>query len=167
MPVRITKNLVPQVLKAIEDLTRQQVLVGIPGDAAARTGRGAAITNAQIGYIQEFGSPAQNIPARPFLRPGVNDAMPDIIARLRNGAKLALKFPLDPDAGTKALMAAGLVAQRSVQMTITNVIPPPLSPVTIQRRRTRKVAPRIGTVPLIDTGALRRSITYTLRNKTP
>ena len=32
MSVRITKDQVPLLLQAIEGLTRQQVLVGIPGD---------------------------------------------------------------------------------------------------------------------------------------
>lgn len=166
MPVRITKNLVPQVLQAIEDLTRQQVLVGIPGDSPDRTRTGVGISNSSIGFINEFGSPAQNIPARPFLRPGVNAALPQIIARLRAGAKLAIKVPQDPDAGMNALMSAGLIAQRSVRMTITNVIPPPLAPRTIQGRRTRKIAPRTGTTPLLDTGQLRNAVTYVIRSKT-
>ena len=165
MGVRITKNLVPQLLKAIEDLTRKQVLVGIPGNTPDRTLVGVGVSNATIGYINEFGSPAKNIPARPFLRPGVNAALPEIIERLKSGARLAVKFPIDPDAGMKALMTAGLVAQRSVRMVITNVIPPPLAAMTLRMRKTRKVAPRKGEVPLLDTGQLRNSITYVIRNK--
>lgn len=169
MATRITKDLVPQLLQTIEDLTRQQVLVGIPGDTPARRPDGThdPITNNVIGYLNEFGSPARNIPARPFLRPGVNAALPEIIERLRTGARLAVKFPLDPDAGTRALMAAGLIAQRSVRMTITNVIPPPLSARTLYARKHRKIAPRQGEVPLRDTSQLLNSITFVLRNKPP
>ena len=163
MSVRITKDQVPLLLQAIEGLTRQQVLVGIPGDTGARTG--VPIGNVGIAYINEYGSPAANIPARPFLQPGINDAMPAIIARLRAGAVKALTFPPDPSVGTRTLMGVGLLAQNSVRAVITAVIPPPLAASTIRARRTRKVAPRTGTVPLLDSGALRRSVTFVLRPK--
>ena len=155
------------LLQAIEGLTRQQVLVGIPGDVPARTAVAghAAITNPTIGYIMEYGSPAANIPARPFLQPGINDAMPAIIARLRAGAVKALTFPPDPSVGTRTLMGVGLLAQNSVRAVITAVIPPPLAASTIRARRTRKVAPRTGTVPLYDTGQLVRSIQFVIRPK--
>lgn len=165
MATRITKDVVPQLLKAIEDLTRQQVLVGIPGDTPARTRVGVGVSNVTIGYLNEFGSPAMHIPARPFLRPGVNAALPDIIERLRTGARAAVRIPFDQDAGTRALMSAGLIAQRSVRMTITNVIPPPLAAMTLRMRKTRRVAPRQGETPLLDTGQLRNAVTYVIRNK--
>ena len=167
MSVRITKDQVPLLLQAIEGLTRQEVLVGIPGDVPARTAVAGKppITNPVIGYLNEFGSPAANIPARPFLQPGVNNAIPAIIARLRAGAIKALAFPVDPDVGTRTLMGVGLLVQNSVRAVITGVIPPPLAASTLRARRTRKVAPRTGTVPLVDTGSLRRSISFVIRPK--
>ena len=167
MTMRITVDKVPLLLQAIEQMTRQEVLVGIPGDTASRktTGTRTPISNAAIGFINEYGSPALNIPARPFLQPGINNAMPAIIARLRAGAVKALSLLPDPELGTRTLMGAGLLAQNSVRAVITAVIPPPLAASTIRARRTRKVAPRTGTVPLLDTGALRQAVTYTIRKK--
>ena len=165
MATRITVDKVPLLLQVIENLTRQQVLVGIPGNAPARTRTGVGLTNASIGYLMEYGSPAANIPARPFLQPGIQAAIPAIIARLRAGAVKALAFPPDPGVGTQTLMGVGLLAQNSVRAVITAGIPPPLAASTIRARRTRKVAPRTGTVPLLDTSQLIRSISFVLRPK--
>ena len=163
MATRITVDKVPLLLQVIENLTRQQVLVGIPGNTAARAG--TTISNPMIGYLMEYGSPAANIPARPFLQPGIQAAIPAIIARLRAGAVKALAFPPDPSVGTQTLMGVGLLAQNSVRAVITAGIPPPLAASTIRARRTRKVAPRTGTVPLLDTSQLIRSISFVLRPK--
>lgn len=162
MATRITKDLVPQLLKAIEDMTKQQVLVGIPGDTPARTLTSLAMTNPQIGFIQEFGSPAANIPARPFLRPGVNAALPEIIERLKAGARKVVAIPFDPDAGTKALMTAGLVAQRSVRAYMNAGVPPPLAASTLRARRAKGYTT---TKSLVVTGQLRNAVTYVLRPK--
>jgi len=169
MATKITKDDVPLLLKAIENLTRLQVLVGIPGDTPPRRMPAGQthppITNATIGYINEFGSPAANIPARPFLLPGIAAAMPAIITRLRTGARKALSFPLDPQAGVAVLTGVGLIAQNSVRAVITAGIPPPLAASTLRARKTRKVAPRKGETPLLDTSQLRMAVTYVLMPK--
>lgn len=165
MATTITKDMLPALLAAIEGLTRQQVLIGIPGDVPDRRpepGQGAPLTNPTIGFIQEFGSPAANIPARPFLRPGVQQALPACIERLRAGAKRALTLPPNPDAGTNALIAAGLTAQNSVRAYINAGVSPGLAAATLRARRARG---RTGATPLIDTGQLRNSIQFVLRNK--
>lgn len=165
MSVKIIKDDVPILLAAIEGLTRQRVLVGIPGNTPARTDVGVGISNAVLGYINEFGSPAANIPARPWLMPGIQQAMPAITARLRAGAVAALKLPSDGEIGTKTLMAVGLTAQNVIRAYVNTGIPPALAAATISARRNRKVAPRTGTKPLIDTGQFRNSISYVIRNK--
>ena len=67
--MKITIDKVGQVLKSIHTLETNRVLVGIPQEKNARND--GQMTNASIGYIQENGSSANNIPARPFLIPGV------------------------------------------------------------------------------------------------
>lgn len=161
MATQIVKNLVPQLLQAVEALTRQQVLVGIPGDTASRKDSKDP-SNALIGYLMEFGSPTQNIPARPFLVPGVNEAMPQIIARLRSGASKALKFPLDPNAGTNTLIEVGLIAQRTVRGYINAGVAPPLAAATLRARRARG---HTSTKSLVETGQMRNAVTYIIRAK--
>ena len=67
--VRVTRDRVSEVLSAVTKLVGREVLVGIPEDNTERV-NGDEATNAQLGYVHEFGSPAKNIPARPFLIPG-------------------------------------------------------------------------------------------------
>ncbi|GAC1479337.1 MAG: hypothetical protein NVS2B11_03440 [Acetobacteraceae bacterium] len=160
--VVITSDQVPKLLRAIEDLTRQQVLVGIPGDAEPRTGGGP--TNAYLGYLHEFGAPGANIPARPFLRPGIDGAMGAIIARLRAGAKAATALPVDASVPSVVLNSVGLIAQTAVRRYINAGVPPPLAAATLYARKHRKVAPRMGEVPLIDTGQLRNAVVYVIRD---
>lgn len=100
-----------------------------------------------------------SIPPRPFLEPGIAAAQPKITARLGNAAAAALEGDLA--AVENQLHAAGLEAQNSVRAVINAGIDPALSPATIADRQRRG---RTGTVPLIDTGQLRNSITYVIRS---
>ncbi|EHT99665.1 putative bacteriophage protein [Pantoea stewartii subsp. stewartii DC283] len=50
------------VLDALKTIGNRDVLVGIPAEDSARDD--APFGNAGIGYINENGSPAQNIPAK-------------------------------------------------------------------------------------------------------
>lgn len=158
--VKITKDKVIATLKAIHQLVKQDVLVGIPQNADERPD-GSPITNAEIGYLMENGSPANNIPARPHLVPGVERAEKQIGIQLKKGASAAMD---GNQAGVMdALNAAGLVAQNSVRAEITSVLPPPLKPGTLAARKRRG---RTGTVPLIDIGRYRNAQTYVIRKKT-
>jgi hypothetical protein len=154
----IVKDKTLAVAASIKALANQQVLVGVPSSTAGRTD--VPITNAVIGYLMEHGSPSQNLPARPFLVPGVRNAMPDVRKRLRAAATTALSGR--PDAVDKALHAVGLVAVNSVRKKITDGPFMPLAPSTIAQRQARG---RTGDRPLIDTGQLRQSITYVIRKR--
>jgi len=156
MSVTITKDRMADVLKSIESLVKERTLVGIPATNAER--RDGPINNAALGYINEFGSPANNIPARPFLIPGVEAAQSKVVKQLRKGADQALDGKLD--AADKALHSAGIVAVNAVRATLSEGIPPPLKASTIAARERRG---RTGTKPLIDTGQLRNSLTYVIR----
>lgn len=160
MTVKVTKDELANVLKSIHALVSREVLVGIPESEDARKASedGAPIGNAEIGYIQETGSPINNLPARPFLVPGVEKALPKALEQLKRGGTKAIGG--DSSAADKALNAAGMVCQNSVRATIVNVIPPPLAESTLDARKRRG---RTGTTPLLDTGALRNSVTYVIR----
>lgn len=160
MSAKVTKDKVTATLKSIHLLVRQDVLVGIPQSSDARPA-GSPITNAEIGYIQEFGAPGANIPARPHLVPAVEGAEKKIGEQLKKGAKAACEG--DRQGVINALTAAGLVGEMAVKAKITSVLPPPLAASTIAARKSRG---RTGTVPLIDTGEYRNRITHVIRDKT-
>jgi phage gpG-like protein len=158
MSVKMTKDRLPQLIAQIGALTKRETLVGIPSATATRKDN-EPINNAQIGFIQEFGSPANNIPARPFLIPGVTSVKERIAEELERGARSALTGTPVLD---EAFHRVGLVAQNAVRAKINNGPFAPLAESTITQRLARG---RTGTKPLIDTGQLRNSITYAVRNK--
>lgn len=159
MTVKITKDGVPALLKAIRDLASKEVLVGIPDVAAGRDDEDA-ISNAEIGYLMETGSPSQNIPERPHLVPGVEAARDKIEKRMRAGANATLSGKSsDVDA---TLTAVGITAENAVKAKITDGPFVALSPRTLAKRRAKG---RTGEKPLIDTGQYRRAITHVLRKK--
>ena len=179
--VKIDK--VKSTLAAIEDLTNKEVLVGIPATVSHRENE--EVGNAALGYIHEFGSPAANIPARPFLIPGIKAKKQAINSAFRRAAEAALAG--DRTAAEAALNRAGIAGMNGAKERISSNIPPPLQPGTIRnRRRSRNTQSRresekqyldlikygadpgaaqaeAGIVSLINTGQLRRAITWVTR----
>lgn len=137
-------------------LSRTEVLVGVPQDKNTRKDE---MSNAAIAYINDKGSPAQNIPARPFMEPGVQEASPKISKQMMMAANKALT---DPEEANVHLNRAGLIAQNSIRAKINSNIGPVLAEATLAARRRRG---RTGTNTLVDTGQLRNSITYVVRKK--
>jgi len=132
------------------------VLVGIPSNEDGRSD--GNLGNAAIGYIHEKGSPAQNIPARPFLEPGVKAASARVVDIFKEGASASFS---DPSAGLKALNKAGLVAQAEIKKAlVAGEGFAPLSKSTLDSRRRRGVT---RSKPLIDTGSLLASINYVVK----
>lgn len=161
--VTMTVDRTDELVRAVAELTKRQVMVGIPAEAAERDPQdGNEINNAAIGYINEWGLPEKNIPARPHLVPGVKDYGPRAIVRLK-AAALAVLDGRKPEVD-KQLNAIGLEAVSSVRAKITGGLSPPLSPKTIYNRQHRNTKPkRMGTQPLIDFGDYLRHITYVIR----
>lgn len=173
------------IIDAINSLTKKDVLVGIP-DSAPERGDGP-MTSAQIGYVMETGSPAHNVPARPFLVPGVSDVQSECADRLGRAADAALDG--NQAAAERSMNAAGQIAESSVKKKIGSNIPPALSPETIRNRKrsrqTKSMRPEerqylksvadgtdpaqaqteAGIIPLVNTGQLRNSITHVIREK--
>ncbi|MGY0790956.1 hypothetical protein ACW7BJ_16440 [Azospirillum argentinense] len=165
--MRVTRDSVGKLTESIRQLARRQALVGVPAGNAERQA-GEPITNAEIAYIHTFGAPEANIPARPFLGPGIAKEKPQIIAELRAAADAAL----DGDAAgvERGLTRAGQRGATAAQTEIRNGLQPPLSPDTIANRAQRSAgsgyrrkATEADAKPLWDTGQLLRSITYVVR----
>jgi len=177
MSVKMTKDKLGEVLRAVSALKNTSVLVGVP-DKTANRKDGEPISNAEIGYIMETGSPANNIPARPHLVPGIQSVQDDVTGQLRKASFAALS---GSTAGvTAALNAAGMIGQKGVRAKITEGPFVPLSEATLRARarRGRKGAIRelesraagnqpdsTNAKPLVDKGQYRQSITYVVRKK--
>jgi hypothetical protein len=177
---KVTDNL-PQLMKQLKELASADVLVGVPQETADRKEVGSReMNNATLAYIHDNGSPAANIPARPFMRPGIQAAKASVAKAFLRGALRALDG--NSDALNIALHEAGLIAQRSIRAIINQGIPPPLADSTLKARiRSGKAAkgakaelesraegnePSTATAkPLIQTGQLRNSINYVIRKR--
>lgn len=141
--------------KAAIDAMRKSVFVGVPQDENSRSGQ---IGNASLAYIHEKGSPAANIPARPFMGPGVKAVQSQIEDALSAGAKAAF---LDTSAINKSLNKTGLIAQSSIKKTIVAGSGfAPLKQSTLAARKRRGLT---RTKPLIDTASLLNSISYAVK----
>lgn len=141
-----------KLLQNIRRLERDGVYIGIPSERNARKD-GADMNNAEIGYINEKGSAANNIPARPFLVPSIEEAQTQISE--------ILKPDMQDVKPTVALKKAGTFAADRVRLFIRAQKGfKPLSPVTIAIRKSKRKNGQAGNKALIDTGSLIRSITY-------
>lgn len=179
------KDATPEFLRLLRALADREVLVGIPSDdeqphlgtgtvgTNARRpdpqGRSSPVTNALIGYVHEHGEPSSNVPARPHLVPGVQDAREKIVARLEGAGRAALRG--DEAAVDRYLHAAGQEAVTSVKRKLQAGVPPPLKDATVRARRRRSKGSRYrrkatnanDVTALIDTGAYIASISFVVR----
>lgn len=155
--VFMLKDGLPKLLKGLHQLPKRGVLVGIPAAKGPRD-EGDPVNNAALGYIHEFGAPEANIPARPFLIPGVRSATDRVAISFRRAGEAALSG--NNEKAEASINAAGMAAVASVQRRLTDGPFVPLAETTLAARRRRGVT---RTKPLIDTGQLRRAVTYVLR----
>ena len=129
----------------------KMVLVGVPKGAGVYED---GLTIATIAAVNEFGTADGHIPARPFLRPGVEDGA-EMYLRLAEKELpdvLSGKHPMD-----RLLSRLGAVAVGNVQKKIVD------GPFEVNAESTIKA--KGSSSPLIDTGALRQSINYAIADK--
>lgn len=174
-----------RILEALKKLSEDELLVGVSADTAG-SGRGEDINNAELAfihtngvraagmkaetdkaveegapyplalqaYIKEHGSPAYRVPPRPFLEPGIEKHL-DLV---ESGMKAALQDVLDGGDGRAQRERLGATMAAKVQAYFQEDNGwPPNAPSTIKKKGSAQ--------PLVDTGALRQSITYIIRQK--
>jgi len=126
-----------------------KVRVGVIGSKAAEAkavGEGlTGDTVADIATIHEFGL---GVPRRSFIADYVDGNVDEITTQLDRSAARILRG----SQMIRELNLIGLFIQGQIQERISNRIPPELAQATIDRKGS--------SVPLIDTGQLRSSITY-------
>ena len=181
--LQIARDIIKKELKSLA--TRKNATIGIHEDAGEHEG---GITNAQLGATLNYGAeidhpggtrytrtaegkarfisnestaPAMGvtgphkiiIPARPWLVPGVESG--------RNGQIEAFVETFVKTGGNSeaALEAAAVTAVGAVQQYMTDLKEPPNAKSTIKQKGSSN--------PLIDTGALRASVTYKINNVKP
>lgn len=176
--------------QALRELAQKEVLVGIPEETSSRPGgetnsinnaellyihshgirrramiaemsanmnRGMKYSRAYQLYLQGHGSPLLAVPPRPVLEPAIKENKNVIAKYIAAACKASLD--LDPQTCEADLNKAGMLAVSAARGWFENPANgwPPNSPKTVAKKGSD--------APLIDTGEMRKSITYVLREK--
>jgi len=140
----------------VQSLRQKKTLVGIPVQDNSRPGNESPIGNAAIMFINNFGSPGQNIPPRPVFDIGMARVMKDLIKQFELIALAAVEN--SSSKVNQGFERLGVVASQSVKTVIDqqiDIAPPSFS--TLKSRQARGFK---GDKALVVTGQLRNSITY-------
>lgn len=184
LQIKTTKNNLDAMVKSLLILADVEVLVGFPEDTTIRDADPADtaprdITNASLAYIHDNGAPEQNIPARPFMMPGIESAKDAVTAKLSE-IITAVSQGRSPDVVERGLTQVGLIAKLAIQNKINEGIPPPLAASTLRARarKGRKGAQAelnsrgqgndpgmVDAKPLVDTGQMRNAVNYVIRSR--
>lgn len=155
-----------QTIKRAEQLNRMQLVVGIPNNGKSRKDSGE-ITNAELGIIHEFGVPERGIPERSFMRSTASEESENLGNLTNVMVSECLSGQITP---RKAFSEIGAYLRGQIVEKITDGEFQPntaettrrkLAPVKDKKKRRALDANK----PLIDTGQLRASITYEVREK--
>lgn len=158
--LEVTSDFTEDFNKIIKKFKRDAVLVGIPEEDTTRK-EDAPINNATLLAINNFGSPINNIPARPVMEIGIRKAQNDIAQAFKKGAKDALSKGFA--ALSPAYNRTGIIASQSIKKVINSQegIEEP-SEATLARRKAEGFK---GTKALIVTAQMRNAITYVVRGE--
>jgi hypothetical protein len=175
------------VLEALQELQKWDVLVGIPEEKASRKegginsaellyihthgirrramrremqanmDRGMEYSEAYDLYMQSHGSPLWHSPPRPVLEPAIDAHRDQIAEQLSKAAQAALDG--SKSGAINGLKRAGITAKNAARGWFEDERNawPPNSPITTAMKGSDR--------PLVDTGAMRKAITWVMREK--
>ena len=139
--------------KAIAQIQRAKLQVGWFDTARYEDGTPVAY----VATIQEFGSAAQGIPPRPFMRPTIEQQRNAWRESIAAGMRTVLE---GKRTALEVLGRVGMLAAGNVGETIASITTPPLKQSTLDARQRKKLTPGVSTKPLVDTGLMIQSVDY-------
>ena len=151
--IKKRKDIYDKFKQSLKKISKVDLLVGVPQEETQREAGSKSITNAELMFIHTNGSPAKNIPPRPTIEPTINENKARITKMFSEGVKNALS----KDGSTKDIEKLGIWLTNKIKAKFGSDELAPNSPATIAKKKSDR--------PLIDTGQLRNSITYVIRNK--
>lgn len=159
--LEVTEDRTDDLLQMIKSFKRDAVLVGIPADDTTRKDDDP-IGNAALLFINNFGSPANNIPARPVMEIGIRNAQDAIAEEFKKAAKAVFDSNYPNVILNQYYKRAGILASNSVKKAINDQegIEAP-SDATLKNREASGFK---GTKALVVTGQMRNAITYVVNN---
>ena len=100
---------VQELNKSLERLKRSVVFVGIASGSKTDAREDGGPPNHLLGFVHEHGSPAANIPPRPFLVPGVKSGKEKVTKHLEAAMRAALN---DDDRERQKFCVHGIIGAR-------------------------------------------------------
>lgn len=186
--LRLTRNNTEKLVNSIQRMAGREVLAGFPEESTDRDMETEdetdtkPITNAALGYIHDNGAPEQNIPARPFMLPAMQEAAPKVTEKLTQVMRRVVtggtKKSFSMDLVDVGLEQAGSIAELAIKNKINEGVPPPLAESTLKARaargregakeelKRRAEGNAAGTdlaKPLVDTAQMRNAVKYVVR----
>ena len=151
-------NILGDLMTSLNKIINKKILVGIPmQEEQDEEGKKRKATNAQKLFWNSMGSPLKKIPSRKVLEPAIEDKLDEIGEVLNKGVLMGIIA--GQEAMDKAYNRAGLMALQACINWFDNPKNnwAPNSPHTIKQKGSDS--------PLIDTGEMRKSITYIIEDK--
>lgn len=108
---------------------------------------------AMVAARNEYGDPDNNQSPRPFFRIAINKNQGEWVEAIASGLQSGL------DAKT-TLEVVGARIKGDIQISISELMAPPLKESTLRARRNRKVMPNNSTKPLVDTRVMINDVNY-------
>ena len=169
------------LFKQIEKLKKVEILVGIPEERAPR--KRGEMNNATLLYIHTQGSPLKGLPARPLIEPCLRDRVN--ADKLADDLRLVGQAVLEENLNQarRLMKVTGQDAVNMIRDWFGNPLNgwEPIKPATLDAKLKKKKGLSINdrrqmiddyesgvegiNTTLVDTGQLRKSITYVLREK--
>ena len=150
--IRNNQGALRRIIERVAGLN-SHVEVGVP-KGAMHTSKGGSISMSLLANIHTYGSITQGIPARPFLIPALQDNQAKYIKYLKSQT-IPLLFGRTKQARVLGLL--GEMASSDVKKYFISGKFAPLAASTIKQKGSSR--------PLIDTGQLRQSITYSIERR--
>jgi hypothetical protein len=150
-----------EMVERLGEMKKKAVFVGLPKDKVGGAIYGDGMTVIQIGAIHEYGAPEQGIPERSFLR------VPFATKRDEVNKAVAAQYEAVINGKRDVIAGLGLIGVIATNISKGSFVSAgygkwkALEPATI---RAKTVRGKAGTTPLIDTGTLRNSINWVVRN---
>lgn len=167
MPVKPTIKTIggerlASLLQGIKNKKGHEIAVEIGFFESAKYPDGTSVP--YVASIHEFGAPNRNIPPRPFFR--------NCLDKIEASTMAIVRAEIDPMTMTvenDTIRRVGIAAAGILRQSIVDLDKPPLAESTIARRKAAGKGKRRNKKfamfnPLIDTGTLRRSVTWRTRH---
>lgn len=146
--IRQSSKVKEALQKAVDSLEGKSLEVGFFESARYKDGTPVA----GVAAVHEFGSPARNIPPRPFMRTTAEEKQSEWSNLIAQGSKAVVN---GSETAETMLEKIGLSVVGNIKNTITQITTPVLSPVTIKRKGSDK--------PLVDSGIMLNSVTHRVK----